>query len=160
MSMCLIMRLIVQQVWGSPRRRSELGNHRRKYGGQQPSPPYFRRRFSSFPRQRALADPSNSGFPRASIPSFTHRPVTQNTLSKLFRKAVFSQGDRQLASRGGCHSKTTNTAGRGGLTPPRFGTTAPPPGPLVLCACVILRGKAGYYKSVMLRKHVTRSFRV
>ena len=24
--------------------------------------------------------------------------------------------------------------------------------PLVLCACVILRGKAGYYESIMLRK--------
>ena len=31
---------------------------------------------------------------------------------------------------------------------------------LVLCACVILREKAGYYESVMLPKHVTRPFRV
>ena len=29
------------------------------------------------------------------------------------------------------------------------------PRPLVLCACVILRGKAGYYESPKLRKQVT-----
>ena len=39
------------------------------------------------------------------------------------QRHIVSLGHPQPASRGGCHSKTTNTAGRGGLTPPRFGNT-------------------------------------
>jgi hypothetical protein len=53
------------------RRRSELGNRRRKCHGQPPSGWHFRRRFANFQRQRGPAGPRDYGF-CANAPPVVH----------------------------------------------------------------------------------------